>query len=97
MKKHSTRSPAKETARPAKGRAVSFVGDDQHPINRRFGRGVQHRRQQLGLTQEELAATSGLNRSFLSEIENGRVRISLERAVRLAEALQCELADLIKE
>ncbi len=86
----------KETARPAQGRAVSFVGHDQQSITGRFGRAVQRRRKQLGMTQEELAAASGLNRSFLSEIENGRVSISLARAARLAEALQSDLADLIK-
>lgn len=78
-------------------RADSFVGNIRQSILVRFGAALKERRRSCGLTQAELAQKSGLNRSYISEVECGRENISLERAERLAVALDCALADLLKE
>lgn len=53
-----------------------------------LGRAVQSRRALMGLTQDALAALSGLSRRTISQLENGTVKdLSLQRAERLAAVL----------
>jgi ribosome-binding protein aMBF1 (putative translation factor) len=84
-------------ARRQERRAISFVGNIRHSIQARFGNALRKKRIEAGMTQAELAAATGLNRSYLSEVECGHEGISLERADRLAHALGCELAQLLSE
>ena len=86
----------KAARRNIKRRAVSFVDNIRHPIVAQFGTTLRERRREAGMTQAELAAAAGLSRSYLSEVECGRESISLERAARLADALECRLADLLQ-
>lgn len=85
----------KEAPRNFKRRA-SFVVNNQHTITSRFGNTIRSKREQLHLTQTELAKLANLNRSYLSELERGIANISLERAARLAKALNCTLRELIE-
>ena len=97
MPHRKTNSAQDSAARDQKSRAAFFVGNKRSPIRERFGAAVRAQRIRIGKTQEELAAAAGINRTYLSEIENGRENISLERAERLAMALGCELVDLIQQ
>jgi ribosome-binding protein aMBF1 (putative translation factor) len=81
----------------AKRRASSFVGYNQQSVTFRFGMALKDKRRALGLTQSDLAKITGMNRSFISEVESGHENISLERAEKLAKAVECTLAELIKE
>jgi DNA-binding XRE family transcriptional regulator len=90
-------SPRGSIARRRKRRAISFVRNIEQPIRARFGAAVRQRRREAGMTQAQLAITTGLSRSYLSEVERGREGISLERAARLAKALNLELAELLKK
>ena len=80
----------------SKRRAVSFVGNNRQTISSRFGAALRDQRKKLGLTQEQLSAATGLNRSFISEVECGRANISLDRAEILANALNSQLVDLLQ-
>lgn len=62
-------------------------------IRHRFGIAVKRRREELGLTQEDLAARAGLHRTYLSDIERGTRNPSLVNIDRLAAALTVSLAD----
>ncbi len=59
-----------------------------HPINVDFGRIVARRRDELGLTQSELAARSNLSRASIASIENGRQNVHLYHLYDLASALE---------
>lgn len=59
-----------------------------HPINVDFGRIVARRREELGLTQSELAARSNLSRASIASIENGRQNVHLYHLYDLASALE---------
>lgn len=53
-----------------------------------IGKRIQQRREQLGLTQEELADASGLRQSIISRLERGtRKNPSADTVRRLARAL----------
>ena len=51
-------------------------------------------RQLRGLTQVDLAKSSGVNRVVISEIETGTAKGSIHTAIRLAEALGISIDDL---
>ncbi|MDA8361135.1 MAG: helix-turn-helix transcriptional regulator [Gammaproteobacteria bacterium] len=58
---------------------------------------VRTARRLRGLTQEDLAALSGINRAYLSEIEHRKRNIGLDCLTQLARALRMPLADLLRE
>jgi transcriptional regulator with XRE-family HTH domain len=62
-----------------------------------FGRIVRRRRKALGLSQEALAAEADLHRTFVSMIERGERRPSLEVVRKLASGLDTSAADLVAE
>ncbi|MFA6698919.1 MAG: helix-turn-helix transcriptional regulator [Thiomicrospira sp.] len=59
-----------------------------------FGKAVKIRRVELGINQEELAHRAGMARSFVSGIERGVVKASIDSAWKLARALKCNPSDL---
>ena len=58
---------------------------------RDLGAAIAEARQQHGLTQEELAEATGVERSYLARIESGRSVILLERIFRLLRRLGVEV------
>jgi len=59
------------------------------------GESVRSIRELQGFSQNQLAELSGIPQATLSAIENGRVRLSVERAKVLARALRCHPAVLV--
>lgn len=70
--------------------------DVSRGVLREFGQRVRARRTALGLSQEALAATSGLHRTYISSVELGERNVSLANIVRLAQALNCDPSQLVK-
>lgn len=60
-----------------------------------FGRHVRTLRQQLEISQEELAANCGLDRTYISGIERGKRNVSLINIFRLAKALGTTPSELL--
>ncbi len=58
-----------------------------------FGQAIRTRRRALGYTQAFLSEVSGLSVSFISDLENGKSTVELEKAIRLANllGLDCSL------
>jgi transcriptional regulator with XRE-family HTH domain len=65
-------------------------------IRERFGFAVKVRREELGLTQEDLAEKAQLHRTYISDIERGSRNVSLINIEHLAEALSLAMSDLFK-
>lgn len=62
----------------------------------RFGRAVRERRIAIGLTQEKLAHKSGLNRSYITDIERGVRNPALQNVARLVNALDMTVAEFFR-
>lgn len=60
-----------------------------------LGQAIRTRREQLGLTQEQVAKALALSRTSIVNIEKGRQRLIVFQLVRLASALRCEVVDLL--
>ena len=65
-------------------------------IGKQFGRKVRQLRMKQGITQEELAFRSGLNRNYISDAERGARNISLISVSRLAKGLEVEIHTLFQ-
>ncbi len=63
----------------------------------RFGKQLQRLRTSRGLTQEQLAVTAGLSRTFLTRLELGQHDPSLSTLVRVAKALRVSVTELLGE
>lgn len=59
----------------------------------KLGKRIRELRQAKGMSQEELAAESGLHRAYMWEVEKGR-NISIKTAYKIARALKVDLRDL---
>ena len=49
---------------------------------------IKERREQLGISQKELAEKADISQSFLCDIEQGRSKPSIDVAIKLAKVLK---------
>jgi DNA-binding XRE family transcriptional regulator len=66
-----------------------------HQLLLKLGKRIRALRLDRGWTQEELAHRSGLNRSYMSDVENGRSDVSLSTLHKIARPLEISLAELL--
>ena len=59
-----------------------------------FGKRVRRLRQARGISQEELAFSSNLHRTYISDIERGTRNVSLDNIYKIAVALDVPPKDL---
>jgi transcriptional regulator with XRE-family HTH domain len=62
-----------------------------------LGRVLAQVREREGLKQSDVAAKLGLPASYLSKIESGTRRLDVIELIRIAEAMEVDPADLIRE
>ncbi len=62
-----------------------------------FGRRVRQMRLEKGLSQEELALSSGLDRSYVGGIERGERNVSLINISKIAQALELSPGKLFED
>lgn len=67
---------------------------DQAEIQRRFGARVRQLREAVGLSQEESAHQSGLDRSYVGQVERGERNISLFNIYKIANGIGVRPNDL---
>ena len=65
-------------------------------IRERFGFAVKLRREEVGLTQEDLADKAGIHRTYLSDVERGTRNVSLIYIEQIARALAVTLSELFR-
>lgn len=63
-------------------------------IQEKFGLVIRKLRQQKGLSQENLAFEANIDRTYISDIEKGDRKISIEIIEKLANALQTPISEI---
>lgn len=63
-------------------------------ICEQFGKAIRARRQELGITQEDLAAKAEIHRTYIGDIERGARNVALRNIEKLAAALELTVAEL---
>ena len=66
-------------------------------IKKDFGKRLMQLRKERKISQETLAELSGLNRPYISGIEQGKRNVSLEVMESLAKALEIHIKDFFEE
>lgn len=69
---------------------------EERALQKRFGARLRELRRDAGLSQEQLAWESGLNRTYVGSVERGERNISLINIHRLARALGKRPDELLK-
>jgi transcriptional regulator with XRE-family HTH domain len=62
---------------------------------KKIGQNIAQIRKERGLTQEDLCGMAEIDRSYLSEIENGKMNMTIKSLVMIAKSLKCDLSDII--
>jgi transcriptional regulator with XRE-family HTH domain len=65
-------------------------------LYKQIGDKIREARQELGLTQEQLAERANLHPSFVGQIERGTKKASVQTLHRIASALNVSLASLFQ-
>lgn len=79
------------------GHSQRRLSDDALELRREAGRWLKQRREELGLSQRELAALVGTEYyTFISQLETGRGRIPPERYRVWASALQMDAREFVR-
>ena len=63
---------------------------------KKIGKNIRFLRKKAGLSQIDLAVAVGIDRSYLSEIENGRRNMTIMLLQNLSTVLSVNLEDIIK-
>lgn len=66
-------------------------------VEEAFGQTLRELRKEKGLSQEELAHESGLDRTFISLLERGKRQPSLGTIISIANALTLSASELINK
>ncbi len=70
----------------------------QHlPILKLFGNNVQKIRKQKNISQERLAELAHVHRTYIGMVERAERNITLINMEKIANALEVEIADLLKD
>ncbi|MAF87193.1 MAG: transcriptional regulator [Pseudomonas sp.] len=71
------------------------VKPHQSPLVHVFAENVRHKRQELGLSQEELAERAGVHRTYVGMLERSEKNVTIYNIERIALALGVEPALLL--
>lgn len=63
-------------------------------IKKNFGQRVRQLRKRSGISQERLAFTSDLDRTYIGGVERGERNVSLVNIHKIAQALSVQVKDL---
>ncbi|MCA2016677.1 helix-turn-helix domain-containing protein [Vibrio tritonius] len=64
-------------------------------LARKFGHNVRSMRKDKGISQDKLALTADIDRSYVGRIERGEVNITLEKVYQIATVLGCDVRELL--
>lgn len=77
--------------------AVASPAPRVQPVNQRFGERLRFLRRASNMTQVQLAAYLGIDRSFLSDVERGRKGMSLNFLDAVAKGFKISLSELLRD
>lgn len=61
------------------------------------GNNIKYYRKKQGLSQVDLAHLSDLHRTYISDVERGKINISVENMLRISNALNIHITYLLTE
>ena len=74
----------------------AFVEYTDKELLEKIGLKIATRRRELNLTQEDLAYTADIDRTYIGYVENGKQNITVSMLNKFAKALQLEIKDFFQ-
>lgn len=71
-------------------------GKDPQICLKSLGREVRMHREKQGLSQAKLALMINSGQSYIYRIESGKINLGIDKLIRIANALEVDVSDLIK-
>ena len=65
-------------------------------IRLRFGERIRYLRTKAGLSQGDMSHTFGIDRSHISDLENGKKEVCLELIETIADGFKISISELMK-
>jgi len=62
-----------------------------------LGGAIRARRKALGMSQEALADYAGVDRAHMGKIERGERNVTLLNLLKISEAVQCKLSEILSD
>lgn len=62
-----------------------------------IGKNIARLRKKRGMTQEDLCGIVEMDRSYLSQIENGKINMTISTLATLARVLKVELSTIVSK
>lgn len=72
-----------------------FIPKTEAEVRATISESLKKYRELKKLSQEDLATLAGVNRTFVSQIERQKKNVSIDSLRRLANALECEVYQLL--
>lgn len=72
-----------------------FIEITMTPLAKALGNRIRKIRIETGVSQDILALSCGLDRSYIGRIERGEVNVTIEKLYKMASSLGCEPADFL--
>lgn len=66
-----------------------------HPIYKKLGKNVQRLLGEHGMSQGQLATRANIRQARISEIINGKANLQMDTLIRLADALDTTVSELL--
>lgn len=66
-------------------------------IKQIFGNNIKHYREKKGLTQQQLADLTGLNRVYITDVEGGKRNVTLDIMAKFSVGLGVKISTLLTE
>lgn len=77
------------------GTIVYIFSDCSMDVKAEYGKKVRTIRNSKKVSQEKLAELADLDRTYVSDIENGKRNVSIETIYKIAKALETRLIDFL--
>jgi XRE family transcriptional regulator, aerobic/anaerobic benzoate catabolism transcriptional regulator len=94
---HSKTAPVRESARKTADRPAPSRHDLEGTFLHALGERVRDARARRGMTRKILARDSGVSERHLAQLESGRGNVSIVLLLRIAQALNLPLSELLHE
>ncbi|MBQ8459309.1 helix-turn-helix transcriptional regulator [bacterium] len=63
---------------------------------KKLGKNLRKLRKSKGLSQEELSLNLDFDGSYIGKVENGKLNITLDKLINIAEYFQIDIIELLK-
>lgn len=73
------------------------MSENEEKLLKTIGRRIVERRKELNLTQEDLAYSANVDRTYVGYVENGRQNVSVAVLLRFAVALKMNIKDFFND